>query len=92
MGVNLGVETPLSRAEFRLKFSNSPPLLIGHFGPHPPRDDGPHHYHFEVFCLDTPLNLRPGATRSEVMAAMAGHVLAKGELVGLYEAPLGSDR
>jgi len=26
------------------------------------------------------------------MQAMAGHVLAKGEVVGLYEAPIGSDR
>jgi phosphatidylethanolamine-binding protein (PEBP) family uncharacterized protein len=33
-----------------------------------------------------------GASRDEVMNAMAGHVLAKGELVGLYEAPLGSER
>jgi Raf kinase inhibitor-like YbhB/YbcL family protein len=65
---------------------------IGYFGPHPPKDDGPHHYHFEVFCLDSPLDLRPGATRSELMQAMAGHVLAKGEVVGLYEAPVGSDR
>ena len=66
--------------------------VIGYFGPHPPKDDAPHHYHFEVFCLDTPLDLAPGATRSEVMRAMAGHVLAKGEVVGLYEAPTMSER
>ena len=65
---------------------------IGYFGPHPPKDDGPHRYHFEVFCLDSPLELGPGATRADVMRAMAGHVLAKGEVVGLYEAPFGSDR
>jgi Raf kinase inhibitor-like YbhB/YbcL family protein len=65
---------------------------IGYFGPHPPKDDGPHRYHFEVFCLDSPLALGPGATRGDVMRAMAGHVLAKGEVVGLYEAPFGSDR
>jgi Raf kinase inhibitor-like YbhB/YbcL family protein len=65
---------------------------IGYFGPHPPKDDAPHHYHFEVFCLDSPLDLRPGATRAELMQAMAGHVLAKGEVVGLYEAPIGSER
>jgi Raf kinase inhibitor-like YbhB/YbcL family protein len=65
---------------------------IGYFGPHPPKDDGPHRYHFEVFCLDSPLDLAPGATRSDVMRAMAGHVLAKGEVVGLYEAPIGSER
>jgi Raf kinase inhibitor-like YbhB/YbcL family protein len=65
---------------------------IGYFGPHPLKDDDAHHYHFEVFCLDSPLNLRPGADRNELMQAMAGHVLAKGEVVGLYEAPLESDR
>jgi Raf kinase inhibitor-like YbhB/YbcL family protein len=65
---------------------------IGYFGPHPPKDDRPHHYHFEVFCLDSPVNLPPGATRGELMKAMSGHVLAKGELVGVYEAPVGSDR
>ena len=65
---------------------------IGYFGPHPPKDDGPHHYHFEVFCLDAPLPLQPGATRDQLMRAMAGHVLAKGEIVGLYEAPVGSER
>ena len=66
--------------------------VIGYFGPHPLKDDAPHHYHFEVFCLDTPLNLAPGATRDEIMTAMAGHVLAKGEVVGIYEAPTVSDR
>ena len=65
---------------------------IGYFGPHPPKDDGPHHYHFEVFCLDSPLNLGPGASRDDVMKAMVGHVLAKGEVVGVFEAPTGSDR
>ena len=65
---------------------------IGYFGPHPPKEDGPHRYHFEVFCLDSPLDLAPGASRADVMRAMAGHVLAKGEVVGLYEAPIGSDR
>jgi Raf kinase inhibitor-like YbhB/YbcL family protein len=65
---------------------------IGYFGPHPPKDDRPHHYHFEVFCLDSALNLPPGATRGDLMKAMMGHVLAKGEVVGVYEAPVGSDR
>jgi len=65
---------------------------IGYFGPHPPKDDRAHHYHFEVFCLDSSLNLPPGATRRELMNAMSGHVLAKGELIGMYEAPAESER
>lgn len=61
---------------------------IGYFGPRPPKDDSPHHYHFEVFCLDSPLDLGPGADRDQMIEAMDGHVLAKGELVGVYEAPV----
>jgi Raf kinase inhibitor-like YbhB/YbcL family protein len=26
---------------------------VGYFGPRPPTDDDPHHYHFEVFSLDS---------------------------------------
>jgi Raf kinase inhibitor-like YbhB/YbcL family protein len=60
---------------------------VGYFGPRPPTDDDPHHYHFEVFCLDSKLDVDPGADRDRLLEAMTGHVLAKGELVGVYEAP-----
>jgi phosphatidylethanolamine-binding protein (PEBP) family uncharacterized protein len=33
------------------------------------------------------LDVEPGADRSQLIDAMTGHVLAKGELVGVYEAP-----
>jgi Raf kinase inhibitor-like YbhB/YbcL family protein len=58
----------------------------GYRGPHPP-PDGDHHYHFEVFALDRPLGLKPGADRDAVVAAMRGHVLAEGELVGVFRKP-----
>lgn len=61
---------------------------IGYFGPRPPTEDKPHRYHFEVFCLDSYLDIDSGADREQLIKAMAGHVLAKGELVGLYEAPV----
>lgn len=54
-------------------------------GPAPPRGHGMHHYHFQVFALDTNLNLKPGAGRKELLEAMEGHVLAAGDLVGTYE-------
>ena len=57
---------------------------IGWYGPHPPQGDPPHHYHFEVFALDRMLPVPPGATRDAVEAAMAGHVVAKGEFVATY--------
>ncbi len=57
----------------------------GYTGPKPPVGDPPHHYHFQVFAIDSLLSVPPGADRDEVLAAMRGHVLAKGELVGLYQ-------
>ena len=59
--------------------------MIGYGGPCPPRGHGVHHYHFKVYGLDTTLNLRPGSGRRELEDAMKGHVIQKGELVGLYE-------
>jgi Raf kinase inhibitor-like YbhB/YbcL family protein len=54
----------------------------GYKGPCPP--PGTHRYSFKVFALDRELNLRAGAKRSQVDAAMKGHVIAQGELVGRY--------
>ena len=58
---------------------------IGYFGPRPPAGDPPHHYHFQVFALDTVLDAPPGVERDVVLAAMKGHVLASGELIGTYQ-------
>ena len=61
---------------------------IGYMGPRPPLGDPAHHYHFQVFALDIPeLPVNPGAKREEVLAAMDDHVLAEGEIVGLYSRP-----
>lgn len=58
----------------------------GYRGPHPPAD-GDHHYHFQVFALNRQLGLAETADRDAVAAAMRGHVLAAGDLVGLYRKP-----
>jgi Raf kinase inhibitor-like YbhB/YbcL family protein len=52
-------------------------------GPCPPRMEL-HHYFFRVFALDAPLDAKPGANREAVDAAMSGHVLAEGALVGVF--------
>jgi Raf kinase inhibitor-like YbhB/YbcL family protein len=57
---------------------------IGYYGPRPPVGEAPHHYHFQVFALDTVLAVGWGADRDQLLKAMQGHVLAKGELVGRY--------
>jgi Raf kinase inhibitor-like YbhB/YbcL family protein len=54
----------------------------GYRGPCPP--PGTHRYSFKIFALDHELELRSGAKRSQVDAAMKGHVIAQGELVGRY--------
>jgi Raf kinase inhibitor-like YbhB/YbcL family protein len=51
-------------------------------GPCPPV--GRHRYFFKVYALDTTIDLdRP--TKAVLEAAMAGHVLGRGELIGTYE-------
>ena len=60
---------------------------IGYYGPRPPIGDRPHHYHFQLFALSAPLDLQIGATREQLLAAMAGKVVARGELVATYAQP-----
>lgn len=57
-----------------------------YYGPCP--SAGRHHYRFHVFALDTVLGRRPQG-RDDFLAAIAGHVLDEGELVGTYERATG---
>jgi Raf kinase inhibitor-like YbhB/YbcL family protein len=57
----------------------------GYFGPKPPPGDPAHHYHVQVLALDSMIDLPPTAERDAFLAAAAGHVIAKGEVVGLYQ-------
>ncbi len=54
-------------------------------GPCPPAGKGAHRYFFRLYALDTLLDLQAGATREAVDAAMKGHVLASGTLMGRFE-------
>ena len=51
-------------------------------GPCPP--SGTHRYFFKVYALDTKLDLNPNSRKKNVERAIQGHVLAKGEIIGLY--------
>jgi Raf kinase inhibitor-like YbhB/YbcL family protein len=57
----------------------------GYAGPRPPAGHGAHRYFFRVYALDDEPALGPGASREELEAAIDGHVLAFGELVGTFE-------
>ena len=51
----------------------------------PPAGHGVHKYHFQVFALDTTIELGEGKDRDDVIELMNGHVLAWGEIIGTYE-------
>ena len=61
-------------------FQNSEWLL-----PDPPTGHGPHDYVFQLFALDLPLALMPGAGRKELLAAMEGHVVAAAVVTATYQ-------
>jgi hypothetical protein len=53
---------------------------VGFMGPGAGAAGPYHHYTFELFALDTKLDLGPEAMRDQVVAAMQGHILGKGVL------------
>ncbi len=56
---------------------------VGYLGPCPPAGK-PHRYVFRVYGLDKMLDLRPGANRRELEAAMKGHIIQQGMAVAMY--------
>jgi len=60
-------------------------------GPGAPANGPPHHYVFEIFALDTKLDVQPTAdafeTRANVIKAIQGHILGKAVYVGLFRRP-----
>lgn len=58
---------------------------LGWGGPHPPAGDPPHRYLFRVYASSAPLGLDAESTAEDLRAALAGHELAHGTLVGLFQ-------
>ncbi|MGB3026346.1 YbhB/YbcL family Raf kinase inhibitor-like protein [Paradevosia shaoguanensis] len=60
-------------------------------GPGAPASGPRHHYVFELYALDTKLDVTSGedgfADRTKVMEAMQGHILGKAIYVGLFKRP-----
>lgn len=61
-------------------FGNSEWLL-----PDPPTGHDAHDYVFQLYALDLPLVLMPGAGRDELVEAMEGHVIGVALLTATYE-------
>ena len=60
-------------------------------GPGAPATGPQHHYTFELFALDSKLDVQPTAdafeTRANVLKAMQGHILGKAVYGGLFKRP-----
>lgn len=56
---------------------------VGYGGPCPPPGK-PHRYYFKLYALDAVLALKPRATKSQVLEACKGHVLAEAHLMGRF--------
>ena len=55
----------------------------GYTGPCPPT--GTHRYFFRIYALDISLDLPENTDRDILLNAMQGHIIAEGELMGMYE-------
>ncbi len=59
-------------------------------GPCPP--SGTHRYVFSLYALDSVLGLPEGSSKKAIQNAMEGHILARGELVGVYSRGTAANR
>ena len=65
------------------QFGKNDSLVIGYFGPCP-WGGSSNNYYFYVYALDTLLNLNSDTDRRRMMNAMDGHIIAWGELLGIF--------
>jgi Raf kinase inhibitor-like YbhB/YbcL family protein len=87
-GLPEGVPQGADRPDGSHQISASGPVYRG---PGAPATGPQHHYTFEIYALDTKLDVTGSAdafeTRANVMKAMQGHVLGKAVYVGLFRRP-----
>src|ERR1019366_3211950 len=57
----------------------------GYGGPCPP--SGTHRYFFKLYALDAMMSLKSGTSKSQLEAAMKGHVIGQATLMGVYSRP-----
>ena len=58
---------------------------VGYRGPAPPKGHGVHRYFFKLYALNKALDLAEGLDKPGLLKAMAGHIVAEGELMGTYQ-------
>jgi Raf kinase inhibitor-like YbhB/YbcL family protein len=60
--------------------------IPGYFGPKPPTGSGTHHYTFELYALDTMLDLLPTTRPEDLAAEIAKHQIAHASIIGTADA------
>ena len=88
---------PIGKSDFGVRGANDFGMFMasnedmagnygGYDGPAPPwNDEILHEYHFNVYALDVEtLDLEGAFSGKDAVAAMEGHILAKGNIVGIY--------
>jgi len=87
-GLPEGVPRGSQRPDGSYQISATGPVYRG---PGAPASGPLHHYMFEIYALDTKLDVQPTAdafeTRANVMKAMQGHILGKAVYGGLFRRP-----
>jgi Raf kinase inhibitor-like YbhB/YbcL family protein len=58
--------------------------IVAYQGACPPAGSPAHHYTFQLFALDGPLSLPPGASIVDLQRAMTGHIVGQTQLVALF--------
>ena len=56
---------------------------LGYGGPQPPGDET-HKYHFHLYALDSGFDAEPGLSKGDLLERMQGHILAEGQMFGIY--------
>ena len=87
-GLPEGVTKGSQRSDGSYQISATGPVYRG---PGAPAAGPMHHYMFELFALDTKLDVQPSGdafeTRANVVKAMQGHILGKAVYGGLFKRP-----
>jgi Raf kinase inhibitor-like YbhB/YbcL family protein len=87
-GIPEGAPRGAQRADGSYQTSATGPLYRG---PGAPANGPHHHYVFELYALDSKLDVQPAAdafeTRTNVMKAIQGHILGKAVYLGLFKRP-----
>jgi len=78
-GVYAARKKPFTGVSGKNSFRNQ-----GYDGPDPPPGKT-HRYYFTIYALDTTLDMKPGARKTEILDVMRGHILAEGSLMGRYK-------